>query len=143
MRRLLKYLPPEQLNAVNLLLRQSNAKIDEAVKLQSSHLIQMTSVIPSSVASLDSEVAWLRYYRPTTGEDWFCSQFSDFGIRCLYYCGQFCIREYDPQLIRMKPGIILDMFWLPKTFYEVKQTHVCCEDQFHRRVNYIRLLREG
>lgn len=140
MRRILNYFPPEQLAAAQLLLRQNNSKVKRALELQNDYIFRMGQ---SSVHPLEDEMAWLHYYRPSTGQEWFCSYIEEYMLRCYYYCGEFVVRQCDYRVVKMLPGVILDIYWEPKLFSMIKQTHVNCEEKFPRRVKYSKIMREG
>lgn len=140
MRRIFNYFPPEQLAAAELLLRQKNTKVKKALEKQNDHIFQMGR---SSVSPLDDEIAWIRYYRPSTGQEWFCSYIEEYMFRCYYYCGEFLVRECDYRVVKMMPGVILDIYWEPKPFSLIRLNHVNCEDNVKRNVKYAKVMREG
>lgn len=141
MRRIFNYFPPEQLAAAELLLRQKNAKVCRALEIQNDNIFQMAR---SSIQPLEDEMAWIRYYRPSTGQEWFCSYIEEYNLRCCYFCGEFIIRQCDYRIIKMLPGVILDIYWEPKLFSQIKQNHKNCEEGIKwRSVKYSKIMREG
>ena len=140
MRRIFNYFPPEQLAAAELLLRQKNAKVRRALEIQNEHIFEMCR---SSTLPLEDEIAWIRYYRPSTGQEWFCTYIEEYKLRCYYYCGEFITRQCDYRVVKMMPGVILDIYWEPKPFSQIIQTHVNCEEVIKRNPKYAQIMRGG
>ena len=141
--RILRYMPPDQMMAADMLIRQSNSKVIDALKKQCSHLASLASV-PSDTSILDDHLAWLRFYKPATGQEWFIVQITDTDFRCLYYSGEFSLRAYPMDILRMKEGLALDIYWLPRPIGHIKMFHRNCEES-KKVINlpYATIMRKG
>lgn len=138
--RILRYMPPEQMMAADMLIRQSNKKVIDAIMRQCSYLASLASMPDTPIK--DDDVAWLRFYKPATGQEWFISRLQEEDLHCLYYCGEFSLRSYHMDILRMKEGLALDIYWSPKSLTDIKRNHVLCECNI-RAVPYARIMRKG
>ena len=118
-------MPPEQMQAADMLIRQSNKKVIDAITRQCSHLASLASMPITPI--VDEDFAWLRFYKPATGQEWFISRIHDDDLHCLYYCGEFSLRSYHMDILRMKEGLALDIYWSPCPVGYIKMFHHNCE----------------
>lgn len=123
--RILRYMPPEQMMAADMLIRQSNKKVIDAIMRQCSYLASLASMPDTPIK--DDDVAWLRFYKPATGQEWFISRLQEEDLHCLYYCGEFSLRSYHMDILRMKEGLMLDIYWSPRSVGSIKMFHKNCE----------------
>lgn len=138
--RALRYMPPLQMQAADLLLRQGNAKVEKALTDWKNNLVQMNRTFDPNLPT-EKQTVWMRFYKPRTGQEWFVTALDENKLYCLYYCGEFYRRIYDPQVLRMEPGIVLDIYFQPQTFSELMKTHKNCEDCRKRRIDFVKLMR--
>lgn len=139
--RILKYMPPEQMLAADMLIRQQNQKVIEAIKVQTDHLFRMQEAFNFKLSSSES-FAWIRFYKPSTGQEWFITEIQDSDAYCLYYCGEFLKRMYSLDTLRMKEGVVLDIYWSPITLKSIMETHSNCECPKYS-ICYERIMRKG
>lgn len=131
MRRLYKYLPPGQLRTAELLIRQNNERVRSALQKQEEHLHELSRVSTMN----ENPTAWMRFYKPHTGQEWYLLMLTDKDVFCLYYNGSFRERVYSLDLLRMISGIVLDIHWVPQTIEWIQNNHQDC-DVVGRKLSY-------
>lgn len=131
MRRLYKYLPPGQLRTAELLVRQNNESVRSALQKQEEYLHELSRI---SVMN-ENPTAWMRFYKPYTGQEWYLLMLTDKDVFCLYYNGSFRERVYSLDLLRMISGIVLDIHWVPQTIEWIQNNHQDC-DVVGRKLSY-------
>ena len=139
--RILKYMPPEQMLAADMLIRQKNHKVIDAINKQTGHLFKMQEPFNFKLSASES-FAWIRFYKPSTGQEWFITEIQDTDLYCMYYCGEFLKRVYNLDNLRMKDGVVLDIYWSPVTLQVIKETHKNCESN-KSTLCYERIMRKG
>ena len=139
--RILRYMPPEQMQAADMLIRQNNHKVLGAIMRQTDHLFRMQEDFNFKLSSSES-IAWIHYFKPATGQEWYITEMQDKDAYCLYFTGEFTKRLYCIDDLKMKDGIVLDIYWEPTTLKDIKANHQICEYNICS-VPYARIMRRG